>query len=107
MQSVWESLTSCFLQVELEDIKKCIGPEAIDVNQELWNELQMLKSILKDLHAFDQPSVENYEYPLHYQLLNDDSCYSPSQQSQSLNAGIFEVLVTIRELLSNLLIPHI
>lgn len=93
VSSVWESLTSCFLPVELEDIKKCIGPEAIDENQELWNELQMLRFILKDLHAFDQPDAESFEYPLHCLPLNEDSCDSPSQQSQSFNAGIFEVVI--------------
>ena len=95
LQSVWDSLTSCFLQVELEDIKKCIGPEAIDENQELWNELQMLKSILKDLHAFDQPNSESFEYPTNIHSRNDDSYDSPSQPSQSFNAGLFEVYVSL------------
>ena len=92
MQSVWESLGESLLRAELDEVRSVIGAEMVDANQQLWDEFATLKSILKDVHAFNS-KPETYEYPTST-LLDEASYGSPQENTPSLNIRFYEVILS-------------
>lgn len=85
-QSVWETLADNFLVVELDEIKKYINNDLIDENTCLWNELQGLKEIVKDIYSFDSSISSNNTQNLSLSLrriVDSVNVDSPSEQSGS------------------------